>query len=259
MTRAGRLTPTQRAELLDRYRAGMSKAELAAAFEVPLTTVLYHTNGVVRPSVAEARLQALQLELARYAPAFGHVLPLSAVQQALVRKRWRAGATAAALAATFAVSESLIQQLVANVARSPKGIQRERARQAATARAKRGYPKLHPGASAVRITPTRGGGCELRVSRELYRRLGAPERLDVTRYGTRLMLRPGTRYGVVNRDRSGMPRITLGAAVRAALGLPMPGQYPALYRPRGRPHIAVQLVPPADSGAERQDAESRER
>lgn len=241
MTRAGRLTPAQRAELVDRYRAGMTKADLAALFGVPLSTIRYHTIGVVRPAVAEARLQALQVALAREVPTFSNGLPLSAAQQALVRTRWQAGATAAALAATFAVSESLIQQLVANSARSPKGVQRERARQAATARATRGYPKLHPGASAVRITPARGGGCELRISRELYRRLGAPARLDLKRHGTRLLLFPGMRYGVVNRGTHGMPRITIGRPTRAALRLTTDGPFPARVVRRPAPHITVDL------------------
>ena len=57
------------------------------------------------------------------------------------------------------------------------------------------------------------------------------------------MLRPGTRYSVVNRGGRGMPRITMGAPMRAALRLPEAGQFPARYAAQRHPHITVQLTP----------------
>ena len=237
------LSDEDRAALIGRYQAGETKAALAAAFGVPVSTVRSHPIGGVRPAKAAARFDALQRELIRHVPIVGQDIPLFPAHQALVRKRWRDGATAAALAATVAVPEAVIAHRVDHGARPPRGAQRERARQAATTRAARRVPGCMP---ARRRSPS------VRRVVAAVRFASAATCIDLGRAGAAgcttlwraLPVLPWTtlerRHPWQERDAT----ITRGAATRAAVRLPPAGLFPARSHASRQPHLLVQVPPP---------------
>ena len=78
--------------------------------------------------------------------------------------------------------------------------------------------------------------------------------LGLTQY--MLALRVGCTVSMLQKIERGMPRITFGAAERAAIRLGEPEPYPAHERPRRRPHSAVHRVPDRcdDGECDAQDA-----